>query len=164
LKKTARDTKALFNNLQEAKFDCSSLTISELLIKDFKDWELPNTRYGMSSVTASISRLVDPNVEKLFAEFCTKNNLVILVCMTAHSTTGKFSRELCIYFANHNDARISGFVNSMLLEKEILDLVPISEYNTSQKPYLSYYSQKNIKSSRKQVQPLIHKLLSASKY
>jgi len=151
-----RDTNSLYKLLNEAKFDCSSLTISELLIKDYKDWELGNTKYGISSITAPVSRLADPSVEKILSKFCEENKLVFLICMTAHSTTGSFAREMVVYLGNSSEKK--PLVNLLQAEKEILDLVPIQEGNT--KENLFYFVQKNIKSSRKQVQPLVHKLLS----
>jgi len=100
-----RDTNSLYKLLNEAKFDCSSLTISELLIKDYKDWELGNTKYGISSITAPVSRLADPSVEKILSKFCEENKLVFLICMTAHSTTGSFAREMVVYLGNSSEKK-----------------------------------------------------------
>jgi len=95
-----------------------------------------------------------------FLEFSTKNNLDVLLVLTGFLDTSKvFHREVVIFEKIENFGK--SLVDELLKQKELLELVelrgpPIETMVLQSKNHVWFFQQKNIQSSRKQIQPLVH--------
>jgi len=154
----------IFSEIQTAKNDCAVLTTAELLAKDFKEWKIGNTKYGFCSVLLSLEIWLERNdLIPNFLKFSDENGLDLLIVMTAYTNSEKqFCREIVVY--EKTEVMGSKIVAEMENQKEILDIVPFVNERTKEitkngDVNVWFFHQKNIKSSRKQVQPLVHSLV-----
>jgi len=159
------DQTKFFDDLQHAKFDNSQLSANDLLRKDYKEWITDNgIKYGVSSVLLSIEKWVSRDhstfVDNL-GQYYNQQSLHLLCIMHAYTDeNNKFQRELDLY--SKDNKLIEHCVEALL--KSDLELVPITTEHTktliTNAVALRFFHQKNIKSSRKQVQPLLHDILN----
>jgi inorganic pyrophosphatase/exopolyphosphatase len=80
---------AFFQQLFEAKADTASLTVDELLRKDYKQWLLPTTTagapYGIAAVPSSLADFLGRSerlADALEACCVANGRLAFLLCMT----------------------------------------------------------------------------------
>jgi len=155
----AAQLKAIYDPIHKAKNDCSSLTTPQLLIKDYKEWDVPGTKYGFASVLLSIKDLVHRNdFGPSLKQFSEENHLDVLIVMSAFTNSEKkFCREILLWVKERKDLaqKLSQGLqeNNDLLGLSRLDL-PVTDNTLS-----FFYEQHQITSSRKQVQPLVHTIL-----
>lgn len=164
------DINKFFEAIQEAKFDISSLNTSDLLIKDYKDWTAESDAvYGVATVLLSLKTWLSMGEDlcQHFEDFCSERDLSILFCMLAYQADDSVFRRELIVFKPKSPPVILDFAK-LLLElqegagKESLQLSPIT-MDLAEKLASSdvwFFSQENIKASRKALQPLVHKLLA----
>mmetsp|Transcript_42635 Transcript_42635/g.166431 ORF Transcript_42635/g.166431 Transcript_42635/m.166431 type:complete len:168 (-) Transcript_42635:91-594(-) len=159
------DSDELFQSLQKAKFDQSRLSSSDLLRKDYKQWNLNGINLGIASTGLSLESWLERDGDSAYGEMCQymgAQGLSLLLVMAAffESLNGEeaseFRRELLVL---SKDARLLTYVVDGLssdkagLELEQLEIQKISGD-------VRCFAQNNIRASRKHLQPVLAKLLS----
>jgi exopolyphosphatase len=148
----------LFEYLQAVKFDLSRLTSAELLRKDYKSW-FAYKKYGISSVTLSTAEWVSKDAEMAtsFASYIKEQDIAFLIVLTSF-TDPEFKREVMALAAPGSEALLD-HVLSAVMETLTLSAVPTPSSLSSSGSHIKFFSQADIKLSRKQVQPAIHDTL-----
>jgi exopolyphosphatase len=147
---TNADRQALFDALQFEKFNVSALSTADLLRKDYKQWQMGESRVGISSVLLSIADWLrkDGNLSASLARYLRGQRLDVLIGMNAY-TDPEFTRELVVYCPDEGlRARLLGF-----LEDSDLGLSAIDSELVDSGTRL--YEQANMGYSRKKLQPLL---------
>lgn len=147
------DSDALFSRLQAEKFNVSALGTGDLLRKDYKAWDTPSGRYGMSTVLTSLENWAskDPDLAVGMDAFRQSKELACLIAMTAYSDAGGFRRELAV---NVPDPTLGTALKHMLMASD-LDLTPINPPGSADSGQVAFFSQGNTAISRKKLQPLL---------
>ncbi len=144
----------IFNTLQFEKFNVESLSSSDLLRKDYKEWEVGEIKFGISSVLLPVEKWIqkDETIENNFNAYIKERDLDILIAMNAY-TNPEFHREMVIYSNNIKlkNAAI-GFLN--------LNKAGLEEIDGPASEMISFYSQQNDAYSRKKLQPILADLFS----
>ncbi|KAJ3144705.1 Exopolyphosphatase [Geranomyces variabilis] len=166
----------LYAGVHHAKVSISALSAVDLLRKDYKEWVIAGYRLGISSVSWHIrgsngwaARDGFSNLRAACSKFAAERNLDLHVVMTAfdyssgnsniESARG-FERELLVNFCGKlvNDPnKVSAFLAELEKQTDQLELQRVEEpeLGTSR-----LYLQHNIRSSRKQVQPIMERILA----
>lgn len=147
-----------FARIQEEKFTLTALSSADLLRKDYKQWQLETTSYGISTVLTPLTEWLrrDPLLPQALVNFSTAQGITILLVMIGY-TTPEFKRDLLIYTTNQE-------IHVKLLqklEKHDLQLTAISPPNLAipTQGVISFYNQANLTISRKTLQPILQKSL-----
>ncbi|TVR69557.1 MAG: hypothetical protein EA427_08045 [Spirochaetaceae bacterium] len=151
---TGADQKQLFDALQREKFNVSALDSSDLLRKDYKEWQMGDLRVGVSSVLLSISDWLDKDaaLSRSLGTYAAARKLDLLLAMNAY-TSPSFTRELVVYCPDESVRnRVIPF-----LEGGDLGLTPISSGAIDSDTRL--YAQGNAGISRKKLQPILSDFL-----
>ena len=93
------DRDAFFNELSEAKADLDSLSLQDILRKDYKQWSEGEITLGVSSVVKPISYLQSKseNLVPTLLEFAKERDLGLVTVMTAFTNdAGDFARQLLV--------------------------------------------------------------------
>jgi len=150
----AADQYHFFNRVQEEKFNVESLSSSDLLRKDYKQWQLGKTLCGIASALLPVQQWgeKDSHLCKEFAAYADTRNLDILLAMNAY-TNPEFNRDLVIF---SRDTAVHDRVAAFLLQQG-LELSEITMTSQAACKYgkISYYSQGNLGISRKKLQPML---------
>jgi exopolyphosphatase len=158
---TVDERNALFQFLQDTKFDLSRLTSAELLRKDYKSWQVGNIKYGISSVTMSTADWVskDLDLSATFSQYMLEQHIAFLLVLTSFTDQNQtFNREVMAIAQPGNEALFSHII-SAISEPLTLSSVEIPSPLNPSNNHISFFNQKDIKLSRKQVQPAIHAAL-----
>ena len=152
------DRDNLFEKLQFEKFNTSSLSTTDLLRKDYKEWKLGDKMCGFSSALLPASKWIakDSSISSNISDYCKKNNLDILFIMIAY-TEPEFTREL-ILFSDDSDLR-KNIIKCM--EDNDLQLKSMDNIKNSDPEKMDIFAQKNAAYSRKKLQPVIQEFLEA---
>lgn len=147
---------ALFQSLQNAKFDVSGLTTGQMLQKDMKAASGEDLRLAVSVVYMTLEEFLQrQNLEQELCDFCTRHGYDLLVAMTISFKDNKEPfRQLAIY----SSSALYREEMSQALEQArnpSLTLSPMS----SPHPHLRAYLQGNTLASRKKVLPIIKDFL-----
>jgi len=186
------DSRAVFQRLMSLKQDSSfwkSLTIRQALEFDFKSFEIgSSSSFGTSSIMASltdflsgwnlssVSRTIDQHRLSECADFVTDKGLSFQVLLSAVSVEkeGGLERGLAfVAIADSKGAELAASVCSTLLnqtsdERENgegsidLKLEEVHVQNDNAKIYVRVFKQGNRKASRKQLAPLLQRLLTTT--
>ena len=156
-----------YDEIDNAKKDIDSLTLSEILSKDYKQWTESGLHLGMSSVVKPLDYLVkkadtDSNVhvEGELRQFMDERDLAIFAIMTTStSADGDFIRELLV------QARNSGFqpsqhfaeraISAFQLEEIEVKGIPTQSVPGSNQVSRKIWLQRDVSKSRKQVAPIL---------
>jgi exopolyphosphatase len=154
--------KAIYDAIHKAKNDCTSLTTPQLLIKDYKEWDVSGIKYGFASVLLSIKDLVHRNdFGSSLKQFSEENHLDVLIVMSAFTNPEKkFCRELLLRVKERAD--LAQKLTLGLTTQESNDLLGLTKHDLlpiTDNILTFFYEQSHIQSSRKQVQPLVHTIL-----
>ncbi|KAJ3114261.1 Exopolyphosphatase [Phlyctochytrium bullatum] len=171
-------SKDYFEDLQNAKFDCSGLSNEDLLKKDYKEVvvKLPGTRgeikFGISSVTWFLDAWAQReggNLDSVLAsikQFSSSQKLDIALVMLAFNhkdTTIGFQRELLVLvspFMERDSGLAAKFISEMEAKGSELDLetkkIPCKDLGSE----LFAYVQRNGKMSRKLLLPVVERIVS----
>jgi len=145
----------LFNAILKAKYDISSLTTTDLLRNDYKEFPTPSSeQYGISTILLPLEQLISrPDFMESVMTFYQSKNLVLHLSMLAYNQGDDFKRELIIFSQNQS---IFSMIKDKFLSNEEL-LLSNYEGDTSSFPtdLFHFCTQKNVKASRKVVQPLV---------
>lgn len=94
-----RDPTALFETLRAERFNLSDLGTNDLLRKDYKEWQTPTARYGISTVLTPLADWIarDPDILAGCDAYLRSRSLDCLVAMIAYAgADGEFHRELVV--------------------------------------------------------------------
>lgn len=144
------DPNALFETLQQEKFNVDALQTADLLRKDYKEYTAGKVRYGMSTVLLSLEswKKKDPHLQQELEKYRKGRNLNLLVVMIAY-TEPKFQRELVLAAESESlSASLAEYLNSKGAQ-----LAGIG--------FPGGYTQGNAEYSRKKMQPLVQEFLAA---
>lgn len=147
----------LYNETQHAKADISSLTTTDLLRKDYKEWTSGSYLYGMSSVLVPFAEVVKRDAAALNAirKFFARQKLSIFFVLSAFHRDGVFCRELAVYTPS---TELLEFVCNGC--KEGLKLEPLPFAADVAPECWRVFVQGATSSSRKAVQPLVGSTLA----
>ena len=157
-----------YKEIGNAKKDIDSLTLSEILSKDYKQWTENDIQLGISSVVKPLDYLVkkvntSPNevqIEGELRKFMDERDLSIFAIMTTStSADGDFQRELLV------QTRKSGFqaykrfaeqaISAFQLEGKEVEGLPTQFASGSDQILRKIWLQGDVSKSRKQVAPLL---------
>ncbi|ROJ29326.1 Exopolyphosphatase PRUNE1 [Anabarilius grahami] len=143
---------ALFQSLQNAKFDVSGLSTEQMLLKDMKAASAGDLNLAVSVIYMTLEAFLQRRgLQQDLCEFCHNHSYNLLVAMTISFNDNKEPfRQLAVY----SSSTVYREEMSKALEKAktpSLDLKPMSS------PYLDVkaYKQGNTLASRKKVMPII---------
>jgi exopolyphosphatase len=150
------DTDKLYQKLRKYKTDIKGFTVTDLLNKDFKQWQHNNIIYGISSITIPAHKLLEYNhLQNEIDSFIKTKKLNLLIIMTAFNN-GSFKRELIIISTNHHITKnLPVFYNNKGSYLE-----PANEKLKLENYYTAVFHQKNTQYSRKKIQPLTCEFLT----
>ncbi|KAL1922310.1 uncharacterized protein VTP21DRAFT_9849 [Calcarisporiella thermophila] len=157
-----------YSDLQKARLKVDHLSTWDLLRKDYKQWDVEGV--GISSVswdlTAWTLRDGCESVVTSIESYAFSRHLRLYLAMTACEKDGVFQRELVVFPI---ESEMDG-VLERLEEKAELDLTSegYEELNqaaqqvmTGKTGRMKFYRQRNIKTSRKQLWPLVQSLIQS---
>ena len=168
------DREAFYSALDAAKSDISSLSLTDILRKDYKSWSDGGLELGVASVVQGLSFLrgkagaeADQGgknaLVRACGEFAKERKLGLLAVMTAFTNDkGDFERELLLVSMEEGKATevAERFVEK---SKGELKLVDLQEGSGDEKDggvgWLGVWRQDNLEASRKRVGPLLREAM-----
>lgn len=161
-----------YKDIDEAKKDISSLSLTEVLIKDYKGWTESGAKLGISSVVKPLDFLVQKageekksSFEDQLQQFMDERGLSAFAIMTTFtSSEGDFKRELLVQARSSASSSAISFVEQGVSELQLEDL-SIAGIPTQDKPgqhWRRTWLQKDVRKSRKQVGPLLRKAMTSA--
>ena len=161
-----------YKAIDEAKRDISSLSLSEILIKDYKMWVESGVKLGISSVVKPLDFLVQkaseeklPSFKDQLQQFMDDRDLSVFAIMTTStSSEGKFRRELLVQACPAASSSAINFAEQGAsdFQLEDLNLNGIPTQDKLGQPWRKVWLQKDVSKSRKQVAPLLRKTMASS--
>ncbi|MEN8210598.1 MAG: DHHA2 domain-containing protein [Thermodesulfobacteriota bacterium] len=154
LKKCSIGQDKYFENVQREKFNVSDLDTTDLLRKDYKEWNFGNTSCGIASALLPVTQWAekDNTLCQGFSAYADTRGLDILLAMNAYTNPG-FNRDLVIFVKNagvHDE--LVNYLHQQGLE---LNELEISNQEACTAGKISCYSQGNLGISRKKLQPML---------
>ncbi|KAH9488334.1 hypothetical protein Btru_063736 [Bulinus truncatus] len=150
---------SIYDEIKAAKFNLSSLTVSEILAKDLKVLKGTQITVAMSTITMDIEDFLSrPEFDRDASEFCAALPADVLIIMAfVTGDVGIVNRWIAIYSTNrvYQHQLIDVLMNSTnpSLELEPLNLgLELSS--------ITVFTMNNLQASRKKVLPLIHDFLA----
>lgn len=161
-----------YKEIDEAKREISSLSFTEVLIKDYKGWTENGAKLGISSVVKPLGFLLqkadeekNSSFEDQLQSFMDERDLSIFAIMTTStSPEGDFKRELLIQARASASSSAMNFVEQGASQFQLEDL-SIGGVTTQDKPGQSWrktWLQKDLSKSRKQVAPLLRNSMTSA--
>ena len=170
------DQAEYFKAIDGAKGNIDSLSLANILRKDYKEWREGDLKLGISSVVKPLSFLaskahIEHSGKKAEAAFDTairtfaedRDLNVFAIMTTSTSSKGEFQRELLLESNDRGNQAAARFENQA--SKELgLEHMAISEIQDSDKAFdgrswRRVWRQKEVGKSRKQVAPLLRKAM-----
>ena len=159
-----------YKEIDEAKRDISRLSLTEILIKDYKGWTEGGVRLGISSVVKPLEFIVQKaseekssSFEDQMSQFMDDQNISVFAIMTTStSSEGSFKRELLVQARPSASSLAIKFAEEGASELQLQDL-NINGVPTLDKPdqqWRKVWLQKDVTKSRKQVAPLLRKAMA----
>ena len=137
-----------FDEIKKEKNNLDGLSISDLLRKDYKQFEFGGYRVGMSAIVKPTSWLIEQYGADEIVHDCNEysREMDVLILLTSFMEKGNFHRELVIVTKNNQ-------LQSQILKgiESPLKLEALQETGFG----YTVYNQKNTESSRKQVAPAV---------
>lgn len=160
-----------YKEIDEARRDISSLSLTEVLIKDYKGWTESGGKLGISSVVKPLAFLVQKaSEEKLssfedeLSEFMDDRDLSVFAIMTTStSSEGSFKRELLIQARSSASSLAINFAEQAAsdLRLEGLNITGIPTQDKPGHQWRKVWLQRDVSKSRKQVAPLLRKAMTS---
>ncbi len=153
------DREALFQELQRKRFAIDGMSGSELLRRDYKEYQSGNTRYGIAVICRDLTGLLtrDHNFITAVEQHREKRELELLVLMLVFMDSG-FRRELLIFWENGSGQdrlftvlQENGFALSPLSRESVTGKTPSG---------IRLYHQGNESCSRKTLAPVLASFIS----
>lgn len=159
-----------YKDIDEAKRDISSLSLTEVLIKDYKGWTESGTKLGISSVVKPLEFLVQKageenksSFEDQLQHFMDERDLSMFAIMTTStSSEGEFQRELLLQARSSSSSSAIKFAEQGAsdFQLEILNIKGVSIQDKPGQHWKKVWLQKDVSKSRKQVAPLLRKAMT----
>ena len=160
-----------YKEVDEARRDISRLSLTEILIKDYKGWTEGDVKLGISAVVKPLEFLVQKaNEEKLssfedqLSHFMDDQDISVFAIMTiSTSLEGNFKRELLIQARPSASSLVIKFAEegASELQLEHLDIKGIPLQDKPGQQWRKVWLQKDVSKSRKQVAPLLRKAMAS---
>ena len=160
-----------YKEIDEAKRDIGSLSLTEVLSKDYKGWTENGTKLGISSVVKSMDFLVQktkeekiPSFEDQLQQFMVDRDLSVFAIMTTStSSEGGFKRELLVQACSSASSSAIKFAEQggSEFQLENLNIKGISTRDKLGQSWRKVWLQKDLSKSRKQVAPLLRKAMAS---
>ena len=156
-----------FKEISEAKEDIGSLSVYDILRKDYKQWtEKGSLNLGVSSVVKDIQFLIEKSgsAEKFFdilKDFAAERELALFSIMTTSTPEGVFKKELLLWATN--EKAVGAAKKFEESAKEQLGLVTGADGAHDfgdENRWQRYWRQERVEHSRKQVAPLLRSALT----
>ena len=165
------DRDRYYKEIDETMRNISCLTLSEVLIKDYKGWTESGANLGISSVVKPLDFLVqkarEENISPLEGQlqrFMDARDLAIFAIMTTStSSEGDFKRELLVQARSSAFAWAISFAERGASDLQLGDL-SIKGITTQEEAgqwWRKIWLQKDVSKSRKQVAPLLRKSMTS---
>ena len=158
-----------YNEIDEARRDISSLSLTEVLIKDYKEWTENGAKLGISAVVKPLEFLVQKSSEEGLSpfehqleKFMRDHDLSLFVIMTTFtSPEGDFKRELLLQALSSasSSAILIAERGASDLQLESLDINGIPTQDKPGQTWRKVWLQNDVSKSRKQVAPLLRKAM-----
>ncbi|KAG9657081.1 DHH phosphoesterase, partial [Aureobasidium melanogenum] len=163
------DRSAFFKEINDAKKDLNSLSVEEILRKDYKQWTENGLNLGTSAVVQPISFLKskineDKNDDSFLPllhtakKFAQERDLCIFSIMTAYEAEdGNFAREVAVLAVDER-----GFIACKKFADSSSQKLQLDEEDADQsgEHWFHIWKQGNLSASRKQVAPLLREAMS----
>lgn len=163
------DRDRYYKEIDEAKRDISSLSLTEVLIKDYKEWTEDGAKLGISSIVKPLDFLVrkageeKSSFEDQLQQFMDERDLSVLAIMTTSTSfKGDFKRELLLQARASASSSAIKFAEQGAFDFNLEDL-SIKGVSSQDKPGQTWrrtWLQKDVSKSRKQVAPLLRKVMT----
>ncbi|XP_021921029.1 exopolyphosphatase PRUNE1 isoform X2 [Zootermopsis nevadensis] len=142
----------LFEELLAARSDVSSLTPSQLLVKDMK--------FASSIPVPGLPMLVQefvtrPDVSEALKEFCAGKETDIAVVMGLRIDGDLIQRDIAVFHSTKPEVALELVTCLRTSTDPALQLEPVEVATQHQVPGLQLFRQLNVKASRKQVLPIV---------
>lgn len=161
-----------YKEIDEAKRDIGSLSLMEILIKDYKAWTEGGGKLGISSVVKPLKFLVQkaseekmPSMEHQLSQFMDDQDLSLFAIMTTStSPEGNFKRELLVQARPSASSSAIEFAEQGASEFQLenLKINGISMQDEPGQQWRKVWLQKDVSKSRKQVAPLLRKAMNSA--
>ncbi|KAM3918893.1 exopolyphosphatase PRUNE1 [Leptodactylus fuscus] len=148
---------AVFDSLQNAKFDVSGLTTDQMLRKDLKALVSRDTKLAISALYMDLEEFLRrKDVEDELRDFCQRHHYNVLIAMAIAFTSANEPRRQIVVYSQEGALRAT--VSKVLVEATTpcLELSPISRHSCN---HVTAYSQGNTAASRKKVLPILKEFL-----
>jgi len=153
-----------FRELDTAKSDLDSLSLEEILRKDYKSWDENDLSLGISSAVRSMEYLISKSKSSNFVEelltFAKKREVDLYAIMTAHNEGEDFAREILLIALSSGKPQTAAekFSSSNSETLQLEDLTN-ADVDGSKAVYFRLWRQKDTDSSRKQVAPMLREAM-----
>lgn len=164
------DKDVFFEEISEAKQSLDTLSLKDILRKDYKQWTEQNMTLGIASVVKPVKYLIsksgghnEPSLRLLveqIMDFSRERSLTIMSVMTTFTAEdGLFARELFVASSNPQGiAVVDSFARSAQSELDLEEMQSWQDHGVS----LNLWQQKNLSASRKQVAPMLRKAMTSA--
>ncbi|KAK8090824.1 hypothetical protein PG994_000329 [Apiospora phragmitis] len=161
------ERKAFHDEVANLKEDITSLSLRDILRKDYKEWEDAGVRLGTSSVPQDFAFLAkkaggeDALAERI-REWAKEKDLGLMAVLTTSSDDGKFKREMLVWAQSEEAVQAA-----KKFEKQRSEELGLSPWNNGtldvdgEGRWRRCWAQANIKNSRKQIAPMLREALGA---
>lgn len=149
-----------YNQIQSVKGSIDGMTLQDLLRRDYKEYDTPTGKLGMSTINRTISFLHShfPTFEKEFKTFVSERNLMTHITMTVSGQGDEFrrggmvlSRKEDVLKPFERKGKEKYGIHGVEIPEEIEDI------KDGWKVWV--YEQDDISASRKQIAPLILEIM-----
>lgn len=161
------DRGRFFTEIHDAKMDIDSLSLDDILRKDYKEWKEGDLTLGMSSVVQSYAYLQGrkEDLQAALKSFAQKKSLNIYVITTSGTEdSGHFYKEILLTAMGGEKATraVDRFVEIAKDDLKLEDRIGV-QWSTPSDSDISFqhlWNQGNVKASRKQVAPFLRKAMA----
>lgn len=157
------DRDAFFEEISSAKSTLDSLSLTDLLRKDYKQWTEGDLTLGIASCVRSLSYIQNKSDQFLadLVQFAKSRELDLIAIGTSHSESGSFERQLLLLAAKEGRAVevADNFERESTEDLKLGVNEADSASSDEQPPWLRIWEQKNLSASRKQIAPLMRQCM-----
>ncbi len=160
------DRQKYYSEINAAKKDIDHLELSDILRKDYKQWDEGGKKLGISSVVKPIRWLIEKagqeaSFSQAIQDFTESRNLSIYAIMTTSTNDrGQFERELLLHVPD--SASVSSAERFIDAAEQALGLEERQSANAQSSTgiWRKVWMQRELGKSRKQVAPLLRKAMN----
>lgn len=146
----------IFNRLVAARADVSTLDSQQILSKDLKIIMNDNTKIAIPGFPLLVKEYIElPDAKTNLIKFARENKCAVVLLMGLQVIDGNILRDLAVINCDH--LNLCTAITTALVNDSTLQLMPINDID-----FLNgtFFSQKNVKASRKQILPIVKNILN----